>query len=826
MSGVSLPQQQQQQDRSPRGADQQQQQHHDPLRDERPHAPTFNHAVSTEQQPQQQQQQQQSRYHNPHRITRPNPQFERRCDGTLSYDDFGAKHRHADATWYSLSRCYLPYCAAPSSRANTTSGGGENPCSPHDLAVTSATEDEVQCPWRVPAPPVNSDSSYCSSGDDECEFERHTRWMFDKWYPWRRHTTRGLHETTGGHRADGLYELRNVCVDPRGQLYGSSNRRVDAYRGQSDIYPVTPKVGPDMGSFASWISNVQTTKEDVVVQENTVVVFPIMDRMDNPGHGFYRTGSLLRVIEAVKQRSSGNVTVMFVVVDGSPFMWTARRNAEMNAMRLYYDMLHPHTWFSVMGPSMWSRVGQDRDELRRFFGFWPDDAAMAAPMCFRSMVMWQDSHGDLVGVQDGASEEIGHQTMFHIHGTRAPRDAETLALLYTALWRCLHPVGGDTRADDQPLSASSTSGSFDGAVGPRRNVTRLAFSSSPHVVFITRSVERRLIQQPFMISAVREFVDTVWPGGRLHVVEMAYLSMADIVRVFSDADVVIGHYGAGLVWTMFMPPGGVFVEINYKYGQFSRGAGINRPENQQSEYGGGAIVGRLVQMVLPDLRENSLRLTWDYHDNAMSVEHVVFGLERIECLRRNGMFASVLSSADPFGFWRPEAVPAECQFGDAEVLRLLDNQLSDADGRHTLRALEVSASKSPRLHLLKRHAAAFNERVVLPFRASASVDVLFVLSSCASDVPQDVLLEEVSALRMLIPAVKNVWVADALCGGSTCAGLADSGRLSRLHIEHCGCPCNRAVDLVWKNARSNGLASEGGDGAKSVVFSSTDTVTF
>ena len=88
------------------------------------------------------------------------------------------------------------------------------------------------------------------------------------------------------------------------------------------------------------------------------------------------------------------------------------------------------------------------------------------------------------------------------------------------------------------------------------NATGAGATSKPLRLYISRrlATKRRLLNEPEIIAALKKFGFQEIAGEQL--------SFADQVRLFSTAEVVVGPHGAGFSNVMFMPAGGLLVELN------------------------------------------------------------------------------------------------------------------------------------------------------------------------------------------------------------------------------------------------------------------------
>lgn len=528
------------------------------------------------------------------------------------------------------------------------------------------------------------------------DFKRHTAWMFSKWYDWSGRCAAPVNESArsmrGGHSAaDGLYHLENFCVNPLGEFSGYLPR-LDEYRGADDVH-LAERNG--LRDFATLVRSVkQLSVPPPCFLDTKIVVFGVGERADNPGHIYYRLGSLMRIIEAAYGVSArdqrDNVTMLLPIFQ--PDCLENRQTERVatpcakvtNAAGLLMD-LGGTSHIALSNPSLpWSVPDAE------FLGFTPDARARRRRVCFRHAVLWQDGWKQMLDDLRGSSSEPGRQTSFPIHGRRTVRDAETVDMLNVHLRRCLR-------------------------LPPRR---RRARPHAPHVMFAVRSVRRVFSMQPFIIDIVGRYVqDTL--HGTLEVSENAGASLSDIVRAYSRADVLIGHYGAALVWQTFMPPGAVTVEFN-GLGRFCPTAGVD--PCQDREYNGGALMSLGTLLVMPDIARLTVRTVWHVSaglrgvmdaDHVAAPDHFIFVLQKAACVLRRTERIDFLRdqlvvyalNASP-GVQQLVAPPvgALCGFGDQDVSRISFATAEDRSGellrRQLLLLLYDSKLYSPKLDIV------------------------------------------------------------------------------------------------------------------------------
>ena len=446
------------------------------------------------------------------------------------------------------------------------------------------------------------------------------------------------------------------------------------YRGSDDVH-YREQYG--LRDFRTLLSNVPALHAPPPCFLDTrIVVLGIGERADNPGHVYYRLGSLLRVIEAAygpnARDQRDNVTVLLPIFQPDCLEFTENSRSSTpcasvtNAAGILMDLAG--TSHIALGNSRlpWAELNEV------VLGFPPDVTSLRRRVCFRRAVLWQDGWKKLMDDGRGSSPVPGRDTSFRLHGARTLRDAETVALLNLRVRHCL-------------------------ALPPRR---RRARSTSPHVVFAARSVRRAFFYQPYLVAVLGQYVRDAL-NGTIEVVENSELDFATLVQVYSRADVLIGHYGAALAWQQFMPPGAVTVEFN-GIGAWCWTAGIDTCTD--SEYGGGALAGLGTLLVMPDMGQLTVRKIWQAGwrgdtdaDQMASPDLMLFAMRKATCVLRNAgrvehFRRQLVAYAQRSQANVTDIVPPsffDCRYTRNEVLRLARSALTDASGDLLRRQLRL-----------------------------------------------------------------------------------------------------------------------------------------
>eukprot|EP00760_Papus_ankaliazontas_P017561 PhM_4_TR17326/c0_g1_i1/m.42366 len=483
-------------------------------------------------------------------------------------DNFCGKH---------VDNCFDPRCYAKW-KSNHTTGCTANPY----FSTFPRTEppEEVKCKHRRHIPDNRARLGVVVRDGDGLifPFQRHTSWMFEKWYDWaeQNNATAECRPTTaermsvrmrGRYRPDGLYELQNFCLSPMGPLTGY-DPKISPYRGMDENDFI--EHGVERG-INEWFMRSERLKTPPTcfVDIPRMVLFPHTLRAQSPSHNFYRAASLMRTIEAafgVKARDQQlPVTMVHVVTRAeTDHFHTFEGNKKLNFQRYFYDMLGT-SWFSVFGGSEWL----ENKNLKQLFGFEPDRAVLQRPVCFRSAILWQSStYGNK---QRGALSSTlpHHKTQFPLFGPRGRRDVQTLQIMERKLTQCL---GLEEEA-------------------PPRDHADL--THTPTVLYVIRSTTRRMAFQPYIVDFIQAYLRNKVPGAKLVVIEDSRMGLRDIVKTFRNADIVFGPTGTGLLWSLFMPPGGLLLDMSTSLIHFAQVQGFNRAANTvDGEFGGGAFIAR------------------------------------------------------------------------------------------------------------------------------------------------------------------------------------------------------------------------------------------
>jgi hypothetical protein len=120
--------------------------------------------------------------------------------------------------------------------------------------------------------------------------------------------------------------------------------------------------------------------------------------------------------------------------------------------------------------------------------------------------------------------------------------------------------------------------------------------AAPKIVIVWRSRTRRMFAFDDLMVDIAVHARSL--GAReVSVVEHVTMSINDVVRLHRDADILLGIIGAGLTWSLLMPPGAVVVEFSRAYGCSAGAIGWDKLPN--CDYGGNAFAARQHHLVVP-----------------------------------------------------------------------------------------------------------------------------------------------------------------------------------------------------------------------------------
>jgi hypothetical protein len=144
-------------------------------------------------------------------------------------------------------------------------------------------------------------------------------------------------------------------------------------------------------------------------------------------------------------------------------------------------------------------------------------------------------------------------------------------------------------------------------LGPRET-----WPTAPKIVIVWRSRTRRMFAFDDLMADIAAHARSL--GAReVLVVEHVTVSFDDVVRLHRDADILLGIIGAGLTWSLLMPPGAVVVEFSRAYGCSAGAIGWGKLPN--CDYGGNAFAARQHHLVVPVPAYSATRRTDQPHES-------------------------------------------------------------------------------------------------------------------------------------------------------------------------------------------------------------------
>ena len=375
----------------------------------------------------------------------------------------------------------------------------------------------------LPLPIPTSNRSNLTWGERLQNFKRQTAWLLPggAWRDWYTEGTCGLPNHGGSAKmyfdnSTGLYTLENVCLRPRGTLMGYQPQILDDYDAHDDCGVVETLTHFTSARAALYrIENMSAAPHCVVDQAMVLLNFGAI-RAENSGHWFHRLGSIVRMMEQLGE------LVPLAVMLNIHSLWRASYTQQHHMI----EAITNH-WLSVFEEDF-----KDNKHLPNIFKFANidlDETTLHAPICFRKMYYYYDCRGSCPPADDTPFRRFS----FRLHGLRTARDQETMRLV-TQRYRTCFGVA-------------------------QRTTPPIAAGEKVHALFAVRSRHRRLLFQPQIIAALRRAF-----ASEMHLTpfEHVFYPFADIVRIYSGADMVLGMYGAAHSWSVFLPPWGVTVILS------------------------------------------------------------------------------------------------------------------------------------------------------------------------------------------------------------------------------------------------------------------------
>jgi hypothetical protein len=524
---------------------------------------------------------------------------------------------------------------------------------------------------------------------------------------------------------------------------------VEKFDAGDDVEPVTDQTS--MIPFYNWIAqeNVEALPEPPkCFLDRKLLIMPIFVRAENPGHAFQRMAALNDIARAVYPNTPpSQLTTVYLFVDERP---------EYNTIGgyRYYLSTVSHSHFALFGHgnrTLMERFGltQFTEELLRSKDGAVKkesiDAWLDAPMCFREgTVYFTCRHSECQEVKQRKTARPTYPMYWY-------RSAEIQRRFVNRLTECVTgtaATGGSSALQKSAATDSSIIHRFD-----RR----------PVVVYSLRSSTRRWTLSPLLADSMGKLVDRL--NGTFIVHEMSKDTVANALRLYLSADIVIAPYGGGLFFGVMMRPGSVAIEINFESFHCSSVSGINMPQNRHCDYGGNFWEADIHHVVasLPATSEREIRP----HDVTLSgmltsIDHDV-GTPLVQYLVTRGVCLWQQSARLAQGGGaaveaaKPEALPKQCRLEQQDLSDLQHSHYTDVGGDvwRTLTVLsrEYGSKKQPlpRMDWLSTHSVDVAQ-VLRPWRTIRfpTPAKILVVVSCGD--PEGSLLPELTLLRAYLPS--------------------------------------------------------------------------
>jgi hypothetical protein len=357
-----------------------------------------------------------------------------------------------------------------------------------------------------------------------------------------------------------LFTLENFCIGVDGGLAGFRSN-LSRYASGTEI--MWAKIEPGMPSsldideIRGMLEHVQPLSHaPACLLDAPVLIFPVTAAYNNVGHDLYRIVSLLRIRRLVWRSVDQDVALLrFYAPSGLRRLYPGHA---MDASAFFLRFLGPLQFGAVSVNASRNGFARQVDQLRTA----TRSALDSARICLRRGVVWHN-----------AAEGGGHaEVQYSLYGPRGPGDQAA-----TAEFRLMMADFASLRLRQQPN---------------RR---------APRVLFAVRSTHRnRFVEHDMLVRHLQAAVERI--GGVLDVVEHTREDDArGMLQRYADADIIYGAYGAGLIWAMFAPPGGVVgVLSTSKWGATCGRTGVNLCSD--TDYSGHAYSSghHHVELRLPD----------------------------------------------------------------------------------------------------------------------------------------------------------------------------------------------------------------------------------
>lgn len=349
----------------------------------------------------------------------------------------------------------------------------------------------------------------------------------------------GERRFAGRHEADGIFTLRNFCVQPSGPCAGFRPVFPVVYRGKWEVEVIRKD---SANETRLWLQNPAALREPATCyHDQPTFIFPVSWKADNAMHMLHR---LLTARRMMRRRfgddAFSKVLVIYLVHPSG-----AKDLRKRNALAFMQQWLS-RKWVSVQSDS--ADVVPNQQQL--CFA----EAAVLHMCVDRCHV---PSH----------FVPRGNDYYFTWMGPRTAADAAEVADLRKLVARCVGLL-------------------------PLPELER----AKPRIVFVWRTLNRRHFAMAALADAIAAHATTLGASS-FHIVEHTQMRDSAALRLYMRADVVVGHIGAGLLWSLLMPPGGVVVEFAHAFGCSAGKSGWNVAT--ECDYGGNAAAARLQHLSVP-----------------------------------------------------------------------------------------------------------------------------------------------------------------------------------------------------------------------------------
>lgn len=460
--------------------------------------------------------------------------------------------------------CPFPECMVRRDRG--ADGNDTRTCvrNPHYAKEPQRKEEnpETNC---IDAPP-SSPLPNAESADPVEQFKFQTSWLFNKWWDWKaqcvplqKHenfTHRSYHNTSAD--ASGLYTIENGCLDAYGGLHGfdphaEKNLGKQEYQAEEEelYWFAKPRALPEPPSC---------------FVDTPVLLVPMPVQNWNHYHVLHRSVSAMLATTSERlfnTTSLDEVLMIFVILE-------PRGIRQGNAFSYYYQMF-TRKWASVWA---YRPSGADLLHIHSQFPNHPRDETGLPPvparLCFKKMYVLHQCIHHCDGRILPWHGRVKDAFLFTTGGPRAiEKDSRAVQLFRSRAQRCL---GLPNR---------------EGA-----NVT------NPRILYVLRTTtSRRHVGLAVKLQQLQKMVFSSAINARsFDMAEHIKLLPDAYMRLAWDSDIMIGHWGAGLVFQMLMPSGAVTAQFDTTSGCSGGWFGWNKLGH--CDYGGDASVTNTSHFVI------------------------------------------------------------------------------------------------------------------------------------------------------------------------------------------------------------------------------------